>query len=105
METPSTPGSIAGTTGTPPRTGDTTGTVPGETRQNIVAGAHQTVDRLADAAAQAGATINEKTEQLKSRGAEMVDCTRDYIVRKPFTSVGIAVATGFLLRHMMCSRS
>jgi ElaB/YqjD/DUF883 family membrane-anchored ribosome-binding protein len=96
METNDTSGSIA------VGTADTT---PGATRQNIVSGAHQAVDRLAGAAAQASNTLNEKTEELKTRGAAMVDCTRDYIVRKPFTAMGIAVATGFLLRHMMCSRS
>lgn len=76
-------------------------TLPGESQPNFVAGAHQAVDRLSDAATQAGTLINERSAQLKTQGAAMVDCTRDYVVRKPLTAIGIAVATGFVLGHIL----
>lgn len=86
---------------TTPNAAPATASPTGDTRPNLVAGAHQAVDRIADAASQASCAISERKEQLKTRSAEMVDCTRDYISRKPFSAVGIALATGFLLRHML----
>ena len=71
---------------------------------NIAAGAHQAVDKLAGAATQAAGTLEAKGEQLWDAQARFSETCRDYVREKPITSLGIAVAAGFLLSWVLSRR-
>lgn len=70
----------------------------------VAASAHHVVDALAGVAASAAETLGEKGEQLKEAQACATAASRDYIRENPLTSVGIAVAVGFLLSRLVSSR-
>lgn len=71
-------------------------------------GAHQAVDRAAEAAAAMAGRIDEKYEAIGAKGEELLDMkdawlegARDYVREKPFQALGIAVAAGFLLNMIL----
>jgi len=70
----------------------------------LAAGAHQTVDRIGGAAAQAAETVEYKSEQLRDAQARLTENCRTYVRDNPVTSLGIAVAAGFLLSRLLSSR-
>ncbi len=70
----------------------------------VAAGAHNVVDKLAGAAASAADTMGVKGEQLKAAQARATEASRDYVRENPLTSIGIAVAVGFLLSRLVSSR-
>jgi len=63
--------------------------------------AHETVDKIAGAAKEA---FGENEEQLNAAKQKMLNDFRDYIHDNPITSVGIAVAAGFVLSRLLISR-
>ena len=65
-------------------------------RQN----AHQTVDRLADAAQSAAERLSMTSEDLMARQEQIIGAARDYVREKPLTALGIAVAAGFILSRL-----
>ena len=74
-------------------------------------GAHQAVDRAAEAASAAASRMSEHVEALGAKGEELlemkdqwVDGAREYVREHPFQALGIAVAAGYLLSMMMRSR-
>jgi len=69
------------------------------------AGAHSAVDNVAHAAAHAANTLHAKGEQLKDMQAQATDSVLEYMRAKPLTSIGIAVAAGFLLSKLLGSDS
>jgi len=66
--------------------------------------AHHVVDKIASVANQAAEAVGEKEEQLKNAEQQMLDCCRSYINDNPITSLGIAVAAGFLLNRFLSGR-
>lgn len=70
----------------------------------VATGAHQVVDKLAGVAASAAETIGAKGEQLKLAQDKLTEASRDYVRENPLTSIGIAVAAGFLLSRLLTSR-
>ena len=66
--------------------------------------AHDTVDKIANAAHQAEEAVAEKGEQLKCAEKELVENCRSYVRDNPITSLGIAVAAGFLLSRLISGR-
>ena len=70
----------------------------------LAAGAHQTVDRMADAAQGAAHTLDSKGVQLHDVQARVSASVRQYVHDKPLTSLGIAVASGFLLNWVLRHR-
>ena len=66
--------------------------------------AHETVDKITNATHQAADAITEKGEQLKNAEKELVENCRGYVRDNPITSLGIAVAAGFLLSRLLSSR-
>lgn len=70
----------------------------------VAAGAHTVVDKIAGAATNAAETLGEKGDQLKAAQARATEASRDYIRENPLTSIGIAVAVGFLLSRLVSSR-
>jgi ElaB/YqjD/DUF883 family membrane-anchored ribosome-binding protein len=53
---------------------------------------------------QAAEALGEKGEQLKKTEQQMMKNCRGYISDNPITSVGIAVAAGFLLSSLLRRR-
>lgn len=67
-----------------------------------------TVGRLADVATQVASQVADKFEltgeQLKDTQSRVASCCRGYVREKPLTSLGIAVASGFLLSWALRQR-
>lgn len=60
--------------------------------------AHETVDKIADAAKEA---FGETGERLSDAEQKMINDLRDFIHDNPITSMGIAVAAGFILSRLL----
>lgn len=74
----------------------------------MVAGAHQTIDRLAESAApaverlqEAGDQVGARAGQLQDLGDEWTESLRDTVRQHPLTSVAVALAAGVLLARVM----
>jgi len=74
------------------------------TVDRIALSAHHAVDKLADVATHAAETLGIKGEQLKNAQQRIVEDCRSYVKEKPLTSLGIAVAAGYLLSRLLGSR-
>lgn len=72
-----------------------------DTIERVKAGAHETVDKVADATRQAAETLGRKGEQLKNAEQQWVEDCRTYMREKPITSLAIAVGAGFVLSRLM----
>ncbi len=70
----------------------------------LASGAHQAVDKIAGAATQAAETLDLKSEQIMDAQTRLTETCRDYVRDNPVTSLGIAVAAGFLLSRLLSSR-
>lgn len=66
--------------------------------------AHEIVDKIAGTSNQAVEALGEKTEQLKNAEQQIMNDCRSYIQNNPATSMGIAVAAGFLLSRLLSGR-
>jgi len=75
-----------------------------ETIDNVSHSAHETVDKIANASNQAAEAIGEKRAQLKNAEQQLVENCRGYVRDNPVTSLGIAVAAGFLLSRLLSGR-
>ena len=75
-----------------------------ETIDKASKSAHEAVDKVASATNQAAETLSEKGEQLKNAEQQLVENCRGYIRDNPVTSLGIAVAAGFLLSRLLSGR-
>lgn len=75
-----------------------------ETIDKASRSAHEAVDKVASATNQAAETLSEKGEQLKNAEQQLVENCRGYIRDNPITSLGIAVAAGFLLSRLLSGR-
>jgi ElaB/YqjD/DUF883 family membrane-anchored ribosome-binding protein len=75
-----------------------------DTIEKATNSAHETVNKMADVSNQAVDAISEKGEQLKKAEEQMMDNCRGYIHDNPITSLGIAVAAGFLLSRILSGR-
>jgi len=73
----------------------------------LASGAREAVDKMADVAAQAGKTLDEKGEQLRELQVRWLDNSRTYIRDNPVKALGIAgiaIVGGFLLSRLLSSR-
>jgi ElaB/YqjD/DUF883 family membrane-anchored ribosome-binding protein len=67
----------------------------------IASGAHRAVDTIAGAAGQAAETLSARREQLKNAQMRGMEQCRGYVREHPVTSLGLAVAVGFLLNRVL----
>ena len=74
------------------------------TLERITSSAHQALDKIAQAANQAAETLDEKSRHVRESQVELAGNFRHYVKEHPGTSVGLAVATGFLIRHLLSLR-
>jgi len=75
-----------------------------DTFERVKAGAHDTVDRVADAANKAAETVIQKTEQMRNAEARLMEHARQYVHDNPVTSLCLAVAGGFILSRLLSVR-
>lgn len=66
--------------------------------------AHETVDKVTNATNQAREAFDEKSDQLMDAEQQLMKNCRGYIRDNPVTSLGIAVAGGFLLSRLLSGR-
>jgi ElaB/YqjD/DUF883 family membrane-anchored ribosome-binding protein len=71
---------------------------------NVAAGAHLSVDKIASAATEAIEAVGATGGQLLDAQSRFSESCRIQIRDKPITSLGIAVATGFLLSWLLRRR-
>lgn len=67
--------------------------------------AHETIDKVADAAKHASDNLGEKGHELKETQEKWLSTATDYVKKNPVKSLGIAVASGYLLSRVFSDRS
>lgn len=72
-----------------------------ETIDNVSHSAHEAVDKIANATNQAAEAIGEKGAQLKNVEQQLMENCRGYVRDNPITSLGIAIAGGFMLSRLL----
>lgn len=75
-----------------------------ETIDKVTNSAHDVVNKIASATNQASEALGEKSDQLINAEQKMMEDYRGYIHNNPVTSMGIAVAAGFLLSRLLSGR-
>ncbi|MEC4748931.1 DUF883 domain-containing protein [Methylomicrobium sp. Wu6] len=75
-----------------------------ETIDKASLSAHEAVDKIASATNQACEALGDKGKQLQNAEKQVVENCRGYIRDNPITSLGIAVAAGFLLSRLLSGR-
>ncbi|MFA6164064.1 MAG: hypothetical protein WC685_11620 [Methylobacter sp.] len=75
-----------------------------ETLDKVSDSAHEAFDKIASATSHAAEVLGEKGERLKNAEQQMIKNCRGYIRDNPITSMGIAVAAGFLLSRLLSRR-
>jgi ElaB/YqjD/DUF883 family membrane-anchored ribosome-binding protein len=66
----------------------------------VAAGAHRAADKIADAAGEAAETLGAKGEQFKNAQMRALQQCRGYVRDNPVTSLGVAMAAGFVLSRL-----
>ena len=66
--------------------------------------AHKAVDKVASVTNQAAQTLGEKEEQFKNAEQQLMENCCGYVRNNPISSLGIAVAAGFLLSRVLSRR-
>ena len=72
--------------------------------RSIARRAHEAVDRMADLASHGAESLEAQGRRLGEAGTKAVEGSRSYIRSHPGTSIGIALAAGFLIRHFIRMR-
>jgi len=75
-----------------------------ETIDRVKTGAHEAVDRAANATSHAAEAVTKKGEQLRNAEQQFVEDCRGYIHENPVASLGIAVGAGFILSRLLSGR-
>jgi ElaB/YqjD/DUF883 family membrane-anchored ribosome-binding protein len=75
-----------------------------ETIDKVSHSAHEAVDKIASATSQAAEALSEKGEHLKNAEKQLMENCRSYVRDNPITSLGLAVAAGFLLSRLLSGR-
>jgi ElaB/YqjD/DUF883 family membrane-anchored ribosome-binding protein len=66
--------------------------------------AHETVDAIADASNHAKTAFDEKSDHIINAEQQLLKNCQTYIRENPVTSLGLAVAGGFLLSRLLSRR-
>jgi ElaB/YqjD/DUF883 family membrane-anchored ribosome-binding protein len=66
--------------------------------------AHEAIDNVADASNHARAAFDEKSEQINNVEQQLLKNCQTYVRENPVTSLGLAVAGGFLLSRLLNNR-
>lgn len=71
---------------------------------HLVANAHEAVDHAGAVATNAATALGVKGDQLNASGQRAADRASGYIQEHPLASLGVAVATGYILSRLFSSR-
>lgn len=71
----------------------------------MTSGAHDVVDRVAGVATQAAQTLGVTGKKLKDAEQRVAKGARGYLREHPVASLGIALATGYVLSRLLSSRT
>jgi ElaB/YqjD/DUF883 family membrane-anchored ribosome-binding protein len=71
----------------------------------IASNAHSAVDRVAGVATRAAGTLGVKGQQLIVAEKKLVKGASEYLREHPVASLGVAIATGYVLSRLFSSRS
>ena len=71
---------------------------------NLAAGAHEAVDKIVSAATQAADAFETKGDQLRDTHTHFAAACRTQMRERPFKTIGMAVAAGFVLSWMLGRR-
>jgi ElaB/YqjD/DUF883 family membrane-anchored ribosome-binding protein len=69
--------------------------------EQLLASVHDAVDRLSGMAAQAAGKAEMAGVRVKNAQREATRSTRAYVREQPLTSIGIALATGYLVSWLL----
>lgn len=69
----------------------------------IAAGAHEAVNWAADATNNATDNLSDTGHEMKAMQERWLTKTREYVQENPVTSIGIALAGGYLLSRILRS--
>jgi ElaB/YqjD/DUF883 family membrane-anchored ribosome-binding protein len=75
-----------------------------ETIDTAANSANEAIDKAASATSQTTEALGKKGEQLKNAEQQLMEDCRVYVRDNPITSLGIAVAAGFLLSRVLSGR-
>lgn len=78
--------------------------VAGATVDRMASSAHDAVDRVADATNSAADSLSDKGHELKALEERWLKNVRAYVENNPVQSVGIALASGYLLSRIFSNR-
>ena len=101
---PSDLGGVNPTRAGAPQTTHSVTDAAGPAVDRMASGAHEAVDKMADAVVQAAETLDVKSEQLKNLQVRWLEMGSAYIRDHPVKSLGIAMVGGFLLSRLFSSR-
>lgn len=71
------------------------------TGDQLRAGAREATDKVLSSASKAAETIGEQTRKLRDGQMHLGESCRAHLREKPFSTLGIAVATGFVLALLL----
>lgn len=66
--------------------------------------AHQTMDRVTQAASHAASRLGERGEELWALQGRAADTARSYVREHPIATIGIAIALGLLISKLTSRR-
>lgn len=75
-----------------------------ETADRMASGAHEAVDRIAESTNDAADSLEAKGRHLKDAQEQWFASLRGYVHANPATSLGLALAAGFLASRILNSR-
>lgn len=75
-----------------------------ETIRRAADSAHSAVDKVADVTSDTADTLTQKGQQIKHKEEQWLENVNQYVQKNPCTSIGIAVAGGFLLSRILSNR-
>lgn len=78
--------------------------VAGDTVDRMASSAHSAVDKAANATNSAADALSEKGHELKMLEEQWLGKVRAYVESNPVQSVGIALASGYLLSRIFSNR-
>lgn len=84
--------------------GTNSGNTSHHTVDRMASGAHEAVDRVAEATNDTVDNLEAKGEQLKEVQELWLANVREFVRANPGTSLGIALAAGFLASRILSSR-
>ncbi len=64
-------------------------------------GAHHAVDKASDVASHAANSVGHKADEMNQARAKFVERASEYMRENPVASLGIAVATGYILSRLI----